>query len=141
MEKLKNTKILGIVGNALIAVSVFLPVITSNFTSDSASLMNLTEAHSGALNMGIWILILAIINLVIIFADKLTGTVPVLEKISNQKFTLVPLIVAAILTFVAINSIMSIPMASLAVSYGFGFWTLIVGFVASAVYPFLYKGE
>lgn len=141
MEKLRTTKILGIVGTILVAVSVFLPVITSNFSSDTANLMNLTEAHSGATNTGVWVLILAIVNCVIIFADKLSATVPVLEKVSNQKFTLIPTIVAAVLAFVGINSIMSIPMASLAVSYGFGFWTLIVGFVALVVYPFLYKGE
>lgn len=141
MDSFKKTKILGIIGNALIAVSVFLPVIANKLGSQTANLMELTKAHSDALNMGIWILLLAIANFVIIFADKLSEQIPVLGKIANQKLTLIPTIVGGILAFVAINSLMSIPGASLVVAFSFGFWTLIAGYAIALIYPFLYKGE
>ena len=152
MEKLKNTKILGIIGNALIAVSVFLPfyVVNALGASVGTSLMDLDKlglAAVGVSGNGIWILLLAILNLVIIFSDKLVASVPALEKLKNQKLALVPAIVVALLIFIPFGTIMSMANAassfgaSNAIALGFGFWTMIIGLVASVAYPFLYKGE
>ena len=69
MEKIKGTKILGIIGNLILAVAVFLPVLTV-----SVSLFGISQSQSISYIQGdgIFVLILAIVNLLIIFADKLS---------------------------------------------------------------------
>ena len=66
MEKIKGTKILGIIGNLILAVAVFLPVLTV-----SVSLFGISQSQSISYIQGdgIFVLILAIVNLLIIFAD------------------------------------------------------------------------
>ena len=96
---------------------------------------------------GIFVLILAIVNLLIIFADKLSEKVAFMKKLSNQKFTLIPTAIIVILLIVLISGKSSAigqlgSYASLAnISYGIGFWLLWIGAVISAIYPFLYKGN
>ena len=87
MEKIKGTKILGIIGNLILAVAVFLPVLTV-----SVSLFGISQSQSISYIQGdgIFVLILAIVNLLIIFADKLSEKVAFMKKLSNQKFTLIP---------------------------------------------------
>lgn len=144
MEKIKGTKILGIVGNIILAVAVFLPVLTV-----SVSLFGISQSQSLSYIQGdgVFVLILAILNLVIIFADKISSKVAFMKKLENQKFTLIPTAIVAILLIVlAVNGTSSLgelgQLASLAnVSFGIGFWLLWVGTILSAIYPFLYKGN
>lgn len=142
MEKIKGTKILGIIGNLILAVAVFLPVLTV-----SVSLFGITKSISYIQGDGIFVLILAIVNLLIIFADKLSEKVAFMKKLSNQKFTLIPTAIIVILLIVLISGKSSAigqlgSYASLAnISYGIGFWLLWIGAVISAIYPFLYKGN
>lgn len=142
MEKIKGTKILGIIGNLILAV--FLPVLTV-----SVSLFGISQSQSISYIQGdgIFVLILAIVNLLIIFADKLSEKVAFMKKLSNQKFTLIPTAIVVILLIVLISGKSSAigqlgSYASLAnISYGIGFWLLWIGAVISAIYPFLYKGN
>ena len=138
MEKIKGTKILGIIGNLILAVAVFLPVLTV-----SVSLFGISQSQSISYIQGdgIFVLILAIVNLLIIFADKLSEKVAFMKKLSNQKFTLIPTAIVVISgKSSAIGQLGS--YASLAnISYGIGFWLLWIGAVISAIYPFLYKGN
>ena len=141
MEKLKSSRILGIVANALLIIAVFLPVI-----SVSVSLFGISQSQSVNYIQGdgIFVLILAIINLVIIFADKLATKIPFMAKVDNQKFTLIPTAINAILLIVlTFNGASALGgYASLAkVDFGIGFYLLWLGVIASAVYPFLYKGN
>ena len=140
MEKLKSSRILGIVANALLIIAVFLPVI-----SVSVSLFGISQSQSVNYIQGdgIFVLILAIINLVIIF-DKLATKIPFMAKVDNQKFTLIPTVINAILLIVlTFNGASALGgYASLAkVDFGIGFYLLWLGVIASAVYPFLYKGN
>lgn len=144
MEKIKGTKILGIIGNLILAVAVFLPVLTV-----SVSLFGISQSQSISYIQGdgIFVLILAIVNLLIIFADKLSEKFAFMKKLSNQKFTLIPTAIIVILLIVLISGKSSAigqlgSYASLAnISYGIGFWLLWIGAVISAIYPFLYKGN
>lgn len=144
MEKIKGTKILGIIGNLILAVAVFLPVLTV-----SVSLFGISQSQSISYIQGdgIFVLILAIVNLLIIFADKLSEKVAFMKKLSNQKFTLIPTAIVVILLIVLISGKSSAigqlgSYASLAnISYGIGFWLLWIGAVISAIYPLLYKGN
>lgn len=137
MDYLKNSKILGIVGNALVAVGCFLPFI-------SVSVFGISQSASYIQGDGVFVLILSIIALVMIFADKLVEKVPFLEKVRNPKLTLIPTAISAILVVIAIvnsTSAGGLGGGLVNVSFGFGFWMIVIGLVASAAYPFLYKGE
>ena len=143
-ELVEGSEILGIIGNLILAVAVFLPVLTV-----SVSLFGISQSQSISYIQGdgIFVLILAIVNLLIIFADKLSEKVAFMKKLSNQKFTLIPTAIIVILLIVLISGKSSAigqlgSYASLAnISYGIGFWLLWIGAVISAIYPFLYKGN
>lgn len=139
MEKLKTTKILGIVGNIILAVAVFLPLMTV-----SVSFLGISQSQSMSYieGDGVFVLILAIINLVLIFADKISDKVAFFKKLINPKITLIPtaliLIILIVLTTNGASSLGA--YASLAnISFGIGYWLLWIGVIASAAYPFLYK--
>ena len=123
MEKIKGTKILGIIGNLILAVAVFLPVLTV-----SVSLFGISQSQSISYIQG-------------------DGIFAFMKKLSNQKFTLIPTAIVVILLIVLISGKSSAigqlgSYASLAnISYGIGFWLLWIGAVISAIYPFLYKGN
>ena len=138
MDYLKNSKILGICGNALLAIGVFLPMV-------SVSVFGISQSVSYISGDGIFVLILSIIALVMIFADKLEDKVPFFAKLKNPKLTLVTTAISAILLIIDTLNVSKVTggvAGSLAsVNFGIGFWIMIIGVVAAAVYPFLYKGE
>ncbi len=76
MEMLKQKKYLGIAGNAITIVGLFLPILNVGGSNFIASFP------------GVLILILSVLSLLIIFSDKLSATVPFFEKLKNQKLTL-----------------------------------------------------
>jgi len=136
MEKLKNTKILGIIGNVLLIIAVFLPIY-------SVSILGYTQSVSYIQGDGVIVLILAIVNLVLIFADKIGEKVEFFKKLTNPKFTLIPTAIIAIMLIMLSTSFSSSGLSSLGSMGGLsiGFWLLWVGVVVAAIYPFLYKGE
>ena len=138
MEILREKRYLGILGNALILIGLFLPIISmpESVAKYAAAVTSNTLISSGT---GIVIAILTVISLVIIFADKISA----LSKFDNQKLTLVPTIISAIIIIMNIvnaSSIMAIG-AALGISYGIGVWVIAIGLVLAVVYPFLYKGN
>ena len=134
MNKLKTTKILGIVGYAIVIVSLFLPLIT-------VSVFGMSQSVTYIEGDGIFVLILAVIGLVMIFADKLAEKVPFFSKLVNPKLTSIPTaIIAALLLFLTFNSSKLGALGSVA-KFSIGFYLLWVGTIVSAVYPFLYKGN
>ena len=133
MDKLKNSKLLGIIGNAVLLVGTFLPMYTISFFGISSSV-------SYVQGDGIFVIILSIIALLMIFADKLAEKVPFFSKLTNPKLTLIPTAISAILLVIAITSVAGSGYGSL-FSFGIGFYLMIIGLVAAVVYPFLYKGE
>ena len=140
MNKLKTTKILGIIGNALILIGVFLPMIDSILGSYSLlALEDLGRKLGGqGLGFGIVLIIIAIFNFIIIFSDKIIAAVPsipALEKLRNQKLTVGTTVVVAVLFFMSVSKFFGL------VTFSFGFYVLILGIILSIVYPFLYKGD
>lgn len=141
MEMLKQKKYLGIAGAALTIVGLFLPLINmpSSVSSYAGGVAN-SFISSGT---GIVLLILSLITLLIIFSDKLADKVPFFEKLQNQKLTLIPVGICAIIVIANImnaSSIMALG-SMFGISYGIGVWTVGIGIVLSIIYPFLYKGE
>ena len=144
MEILKTKRYLGMVGAALVIIGLFLPFVTV-----SVSLFGVSNSQStswigaGGLD-AILVLILSVVTLLMIFSDKLVEKVPFFEKFTNQKLTLVPTALSALLLIISIanaSSAFGIVGSLGSVGFGFGFWLIIIGLVACAAYPFIYKGE
>ena len=89
---------------------------------------------------GVFVLILGILALLIIFIDFILSKIPegklkFLFKLRNQKIVLIPAIISAIILFVDGSGAFEYGSA------GLGFYLLLIGVIALAVYPFLYKGD
>ena len=143
MEKLKNTKLLGIIGAIVTIIGLFLPFATA---TAKAFGMKYSESVNYIQADGVFVLILTIITLLIIFSDKLSEKVAFFKKLSNVKLALIPTIISAIiLIFDMINAADIVGDASISslvkveVSYGIGLWVIWIGLIATAVFPFLYK--
>lgn len=142
MEKLKNTKLLGIIGAIVTIIGLFLPFAT---VTAKALGIKYSESVTYIQADGIFVLILTIITLLMIFSDKLSEKVAFFKKLSNVKLVLIPTILSAIiLIFDMANAASVIGDASSSlvkaeVSYGIGLWVLWIGLIATAVFPFLYK--
>ena len=145
MEILREKRYLGMLGNVLILIGTFLPLltITVSFLGVSNS-QSLSYFQAGA---PAYITILCTIaSLLMIFSDLLESKVPFLGKFQNQKLTLIPTAISAALLILNVMNYNTSGTSALLSSvgkstWGIGFWVMIVGFVAAAVYPFLYKGS
>lgn len=139
MHYLKETKLLGLIANIILIVAVFLPII-----SVTVSLFGFShsETISYIKGDGIFVLILAIINIILIFANKLADKIPFMAKLTNPKYSLVPTAIIALLliTLVANKAkLLGNDYSSFAtIKYNIGFYLLWIGTIASAIYPFLY---
>lgn len=139
MEKLKNTKLLGIIGTVLTIIGLFLP-----FATVSASFLGYKASESVSFmeGDGVFVLILTIISLLIIFSDMLANKVAFFGKLSKPKLVLIPTVISIIiLIFDMANASEAIGGLGglVKVSYGFGTWVMWIGLIATAVFPFLYK--
>ena len=135
MEKvlsiLKSTKILGIVGAALLIIGNFFNFATVSFFGFESSVTFLEGD-------GKFVLALGILALVIIFIDLIINKFPninFLQKLRNQKLTLISAIISAIIIFIDAGDAFEYGDA------GLGFYMLVLGVIALAAYPFLYKGN
>lgn len=139
MEKIKdkvvNTKILAAIGIACMILGTFFAYIT--FWGISISLLKYWEGYV--------ILIMAIANSLIIFQTYAERYLPrifrgklgqFLAGIQNQKASLIPTIIVAVLVIYLHNTI-----KSSYISYGFGFYLELLGIISLLAYPFVYKGE
>ena len=144
MEKvttiLKSTKILGIAGAILLIVGNFFNFATAEFLGIKASVTLIGDELECP-----WVLILGILALALVFIDFIIAKVPegkadFLKNLRNPKFALVPAILSAIILFSQANGDAGIIDTSY-VKAGFGFYLLVLGTIALAAYPFLYKGE
>lgn len=137
MDKLKTTKILGIVGAILLIVGNFFPFVT-------VKLFGMKESVSFMEGDGIFTLILGIIALAMVLIDFILAKIPegkfkFLFKLRNQKLLLIPAIISAIIVIIDITNTLdeSYGLAHI----GFGFWVLVIGIVALAAHAFIYKGN
>lgn len=141
MSLVKEKKYLGMIGNALLIIGVFLPFVTV-----TVSLFGISQSQSISYIQGdgIFVLILAAISLLMIFADKLAPKVAFFAKLVNPKLTLIPTVISVLLLIIDVSnsSGAASTYSSLAsVSLGFGFWIMVIGVIALVAYPFLYKGD
>lgn len=144
MEKLRKTKLLGIIGAVVTIIGLFLPFAT--VTAKAFGIKH-SESITYIQADGVYVLILAVITLLIIFSDKLSEKVAFFKKMSNVKSVLVPTIISAIiLIFDMINASetlgeVSTSIVKAEISYGIGLWVLWIGLIATAVFPFIYKKD
>ena len=130
---LKNTKILGIIGAILLIIGNF-------FTFASVKVLWVEQSVSFIEGNGVFVLILGILALLIVFIDFILSKIPegklkFLFKLRNQKIVLIPAIISAIILFIDGSESFELGSA------GLGFYLLLIGVIALAIYPFLYKGD
>lgn len=133
LSVLKNSKILGIVGAILLIIGNF-------FSFATVKMFWVEESVSFIEGDGVFVLILGILALLIIFIDFILSKIPegklkFLFKLRNQKIVLIPAIISAIILFVDGSEAFEYGSA------GLGFYLLLIGVIALAIYPFLYKGD
>ena len=133
LSVLKNSKILGIVGAILLIIGNF-------FTFASVKVLWVEQSVSFIEGDGVFVLISGILALLIIFIDFILSKIPegklkFLFELRNQKFVLVPAIISAIILFIDGSESFDYGSA------GLGFYLLLIGVIALAIYPFLYKGD
>ena len=144
MEKLKNTKLLGIVGAIVTLIGIFLP-----FATVSANILGYKASESVSFieGDGIIVLILTIITLLILFADMLSAKVAFFEKLAKAKLVLIPTVISIIVLIYDMATVKDAidglgRLGGLVkVSYGIGTWVMWLGLIATAAFPFLYKKE
>ena len=142
MSILREKRYLGMLGSILVIVGVLLP-----FVSITVSLFGVSAGSTslsliaGAPLYGILVLAASVFSLLVIFSDKLAGKIAFFEKLQNQKLVLIASIVSAVLVIINAISVPGSIGGFGSITFGFGFWLIVIGLVANIAYPFLYKGE
>lgn len=130
---MKNSKLLGIIGAALVIIGVFLPLV-------KAEIWFLSESISYIKGDGIFPLILSVITLIMIFADVIAQKVEslsnIFNKISNPKLTLIPTIISIV---IIITMMVDFSENSGYITYQIGFYTIWLGLILSLLYGIFYK--
>ena len=135
LDKIKNTKILGIIGNIVVIISLFMAtvVVESKTIGFKASIQYISGD-------GKFILVLSVINLIIIFADKISPTF--FKGLTNIKLTVIPTLIEIIILInftVKSGNISEYDYASW--HWGIGFYLMWIGVILSMICPFIYKEE
>lgn len=135
MEKLKNTKILGILGNVLVIVSLFCTwIVVEAKGFGLRGIAQLIEGTSGK-----WELVLSILSLIIIFSENIPYDF--FKKFTNMKFTLIPTAIQLILVVNNIFKANGVKSEGLSYHFGLGFYLMLLGIIALLAFPFVYKQE
>lgn len=140
MDKLKNTRILGLVGIVGLFLGIVMPYLTFSFLGYTQSI-SLWGYWEGKVMM-----VLTIANGLFIFKDYVQKYVPKLfetplgQKIenANPKMALIPTILVVVF---AIYLYTTLDVDTNYLKYGLGFWTLWIGVVALVAHSILYKGN
>ncbi len=139
IEKMKNTRILAIVGIAGLILGTIFPYVSYSFFGSSLSI-SLWDYWQGKV-----VLVLAIANLLFIFRDVVEKYIPSLfntdigKKIAdmnNSKGSLVPTILAVIFVLY-----LQIRLDVDFDNYSLGFYLLWIGVIALVAYAFLHKNH
>jgi len=141
MEKLRNTRILALVGIIALVLGTIMPYITVSVFgySDSISLWGYWE--------GKLIVVLAVANLLFIFKDFVEKYIPQLfnttlgrkiKNLNNPKFSLIPTVLVAVFAIYLYNKL-DLDAISKYLKYGLGFWSLWIGVISLVAHAILYK--
>ena len=138
LNKLKNKRILGLIGLVCLFLGIITPYITISIfgLSESLSLWSYWE--------GKVIFVLTIANLLFIFKDYIEKYVPQVFnsnigskiKKANPKMSLVPTVLVVVFT-ICLNT--TIDVDSTFFKHGIGFWLLWIGVAALVGHAVLYK--
>lgn len=141
LEKLKNTKILAMIGVAGLFLGTIMPYVKISLFGYSQSLV-LFDYWEGKV-----ILFLAIANLLFIFKDVVEKYVPAMlnsglgrtiANLNNPKLSLIPTILSVVF-MIYLHS--SLDVSSDYASYGLGFYLLWIGAMSLVAYAVLYKNN
>jgi len=137
IEKLKNSRMLAVIGLAAITLALFLPYITITvYDSISLSLIEYTE--------GKIVMIFIIFHAVVIFQDYIKKYVPRFHtsgfnRIQDMDDSNLMLIAASLTVAYAIFLYFQIDVDTAFVNYGIGFWMLWIGILCLMIHAVLHK--
>ena len=136
LEKIKKTKILGIIGNIMIIISLYCNWATVKSTTINYSLKKqFVTTTDGALALA-----LSIFSLVVIFSEKISPKF--FKGLTNVKLTLISSIVQLIILLNIIFSASKIQHTNEIVwNFGLGFYLMCIGVILSLIFPFIYKKD
>lgn len=128
MENLRKTKILGIIGNIIIIVSLFCTWFYAS--SDSTGLKQSTQFIHGT--DGTWAFWLSIVSIIIICSGKL-----------NLKLTLISSIIQLAMIINVIYQIINVDLQQTDIvwHFGVGFYLMCIGVIMCCFFPFIYKKD
>lgn len=134
MEKIKNTKILGIIGNIIIIISLFCNWATVKSTTiDYTMTKQLKETTNGALTF-----ILSIFSLIVIFSEQISPKF--FKGLTNVKLTLISSIIQLIILLDIIFGVFKMkPTNDISWNFGLGFYLMCIGVFLCLAFPFIYK--
>lgn len=136
MNKLKETKTLGVIGNIIIIVSLFFTWVTVGSTSFE-DIIQSAPLISGA--YGKWALFLSILSLINIFSEDISPKF--FKGLTSVKLTYISSIVQLIMIVMAIHNFFTLPKQNIYIKFGFGFYLMCIGVVCMLIFPILYKQD
>ena len=136
MNKLKETKILGIIGNAIIILSLFLTWATAGSTQYE-SITKASQLISGS--YGKLALLLSIISFLIIFAENIP--IKFFESLTNIKLTYISSFIQLLIIVNSIHAYFTYSDSDIYMKFGLGFYLMIVGVFCMLIFPILYKQD
>lgn len=136
MEKLKNTKILGVIGNILVIISLFCTWVTVESVSTGLTESNqFISGKDGALALA-----LSCISLVIIFAENISPSF--FKGLTNIKITFIPSVVQLLMIVNVIYNMTTLPVYDdVKWNFGIGFYLMCIGVVLLLIFPCIYKQD
>jgi len=134
MEKVKNTKILGIIGNVLIIISLFCNWATvSSTTLDYTQKTQFKSAPDGGLTF-----LLTIFSLIVILSENISPKF--FKGLTNVKLTLISSIIQALVIINILFQVSKIqPTDDITWNFGLGFYLMCIGVLLCLIFPFVYK--
>ena len=135
MENIKNTKLLGVIGNILVIVSLFCTWIVVEAKEIGLSgNIKLKETSDGGLTF-----ILSIFSLIVIFAENISPKF--FKGLTNIKLTLISAIVELLVILRRLYISINTNYEGISHHFGIGFYLMCIGVVLLLIFPFIYKQE
>lgn len=135
MEKLKKTKILGVVGNILVIISLYCNWVTVTATPTGLSQSALLNGSDRGLTV-----ILSCFSLIVIFAGNISSSF--FKGLTNIKMTYISSVVQLL---VIINRLIRIPTMQVTDDikwhFSLGFYLMCAGVILLLIFPCIYKQD
>lgn len=134
MEKLRNTKILGVLGNILVLIALFCPWATVEATSvglsESAQFISGTDGQAA--------LFLSIISLIIIFAENISAKF--FKGLTNVKLTYITTVIQLLMIVNILSKKFTMQYPDdITVHFQLGFYLMCIGIILLLAFPIVYN--